>query len=529
MNSYFSLAFNLILLPCTIIVYCLAPRKARFAVLLAASYVFFWCLSGALIAFILISTAIVYACGRQMASLLCRRDELLAEASSGKKQIKKDCKRRMRYVLIVGAVLNFGMLFTLKYLGFFSASASSLLALLGFEIPEITATIGVPIGISFYTLMAVSYLVDVYRETVEADSNIGHVALFLAFFPQIMEGPICRYGQTAKALYAGDPVKLGNMYRGILRILYGMAKKIVVADRLNAFVDNVFTDYTSFDGGIIALAAVLYTIELYCDFSGTMDIAVGIARIFNVNLPENFRQPFFSRTSSEFWMRWHITLGTWFKDYVYYPISLSKPCKALTSKARKRFGNRYGPLLVSSIALFVVWFFNGLWHGAGSQYLLFGMYYFVMIFLGGLIEPLASAIAEELHINRDGMPYRVFQNLRTLIVIFAGEMIFRATSAADGLTMLGTAISGFTIESFSQGTVFMIGVDPYDFAIVVLVLLAMFVIGVIKERGGDPCESIAQQNDVVKWGVLVFIALFIIVFGAYGPNYTPVEPMYAQF
>ena len=114
-------------------------------------------------------------------------------------------------------------------------------------------------------------------------------------------------------------------------------------------------------------------------------------------------------------------------------------------------------------------------------------------------------------------------------MIFAGEMLFRATSAADGLTMLGTAISDFTIESFSQGTVFMIGVDPYDFAIVVLVLLAMLVIGVIKERGGDPCESIAQQNDVVKWGVLVFIALFIIVFGAYGPNYTPVEPMYAQF
>ncbi|MDO5118266.1 MAG: MBOAT family protein, partial [Eggerthellaceae bacterium] len=274
MNSYFSLAFNLILLPCTIIVYCLAPRKARFAVLLAASYVFFWCLSGALIAFILISTAVVYACGRQMAFYLRVRDDLLAEASSGKRQIKKDCKCHMRNVLIIGAILNFGMLIVLKYLGFFSAAAGSLFSLIGFEVPEIAATIGVPIGISFYTLMAVSYLVDVYRETVEADFNIGHVALFLAFFPQIMEGPICRYGQTAKALVAGDPVKLGNIYRGVLRILYGMAKKIVVADRLNAFVDHVFSDYTSFDGGIIALAAILYTIELYCDFSGTMDIAV---------------------------------------------------------------------------------------------------------------------------------------------------------------------------------------------------------------------------------------------------------------
>lgn len=141
---------------------------------------------------------------------------------------------------------------------------------------------------------------------------------------------------------AGEPVTRPNLYAGSLRMLWGLAKKMIVADRLNAFVKPVFADYTSYDGTVIAVAAVLYTLQLYCDFSGTMDVALGMSRIFDISLPENFRQPFFSRTASGFWQRWHITLGTWLRDYIYYPVSLSKPMKKLTSKARKRFGTATG-------------------------------------------------------------------------------------------------------------------------------------------------------------------------------------------
>lgn len=529
MTSYFSIAYAFAFLPLTLLAYGVAPRRARWAVLLGASYAFFWCLSGTLVGFLLASTVIVYACGLGMSSALRKRDALLSEATEGKRQIRKACKRRMRIVLAAGVVANIGMLVALKYLGFFSSAAGSVLSLVGVDVPTVAATIGVPIGISFYTLMAVSYLVDVYRETVKADRNIARVALFLGFFPQIMEGPICRYGQTAESLFAGEPLTRQNLYEGSLRVLWGVAKKAIVADRLNAFVKPVFDNYAAYDGGVIAFAAVVYTVQLYCDFSGTMDVALGTARFFNVNLPENFRQPFFSRTASEFWKRWHITLGTWFKDYVYYPISLSKPCKSLTSAARKRIGLRYGPLLTSSIALLAVWVGNGLWHGAGSQYLLFGMYYFAMIMAGGLIEPVAQSLSERLGINRDAVPYRVFQTLRTLVIIFAGELLFRANDAQTGLAMLAKAIGDFTLDSFVQGTVFSMGIDRHDCAIVIVMLAIMLVVAIAKERGASPCEAMTVRHATVRWGAWVSCVLLIVVFGAYGASYTPVAPMYAQF
>ena len=321
-----------------------------------------------------------------MGANLAEKNRQLAQASSGKREIREACKRKNRRIVFAAVVANIGILAVLKYSGFFGLSLASALAAFGISIDLSIPSFALPIGISFYTLMAVSYVVDVYRERTKADKNLGHVALFLAFFPGIMEGPLSRYNDVAPSLIAGEPLNRKNLYAGTLRIMWGMAKKIIVADRLNAFVKPVFDNYGSYDGGVIALAAILYTIQLYCDFSGTMDVALGMGRVFNVTLPENFRQPFFSRTASEFWQRWHITLGLWFKDYVYYPISLSKPCKMLTTKARKRFGNRYGPLLASSVALFCVWIGNGLWHGAGSQYIFFGLYYFVLIMAGGLIE-----------------------------------------------------------------------------------------------------------------------------------------------
>lgn len=167
---------------------------------------------------------------------------------------------------------------------------------------------------------------------------------------------------------------------------------------------NVFNNYTDFDGGVIALAAVCYTVQLYMDFSGSMDAVTGTAQILGVTMPENFRQPFFSKTISEFWKRWHITLGTWFKDYVFYPVVTLKPLEKLTSAARKRLGNHYGPLLASAVALFCVWFCNGLWHGAAWSYLFFGMYHFVLILGGNIIAPPVRAVNARLHIRAESFP-----------------------------------------------------------------------------------------------------------------------------
>lgn len=276
MTSYYSALFFTAFLPITVMLYGMAPRRFRWAVLLLASYGFFFALSGALIAFVALSTAVVYACARMMGANLAEKNRQLATASSGKREIREACKRKNRRIVFAAVVANIGILAVLKYSGFFGLSLASALAAFGISIDLSIPSFALPIGISFYTLMAVSYVVDVYRERTKADKNLGHVALFLAFFPGIMEGPLSRYNDVAPSLIAGEPLNRKNLYAGTLRIMWGMAKKIIVADRLNAFVKPVFDNYGSYDGGVIALAAILYTIQLYCDFSGTMDVALGM-------------------------------------------------------------------------------------------------------------------------------------------------------------------------------------------------------------------------------------------------------------
>ena len=529
MSSYFAPSFLFAFLPAAIIAYGIAPKKARGFVLLAFSYALVFIMSRFLIAFLLVTTACTYALGRGMGVLIAKRDAQLAEASKGKKQIRAACKSRMKALLVVGILVDFGILIVLKYLGFFSEVASSALGLFGIDVTFRVPHIGITIGISFYTLMAVSYLLDVYREKQKPDTYLGRVALFLSFFPQIIEGPFCRFGQTAEALWAGESLKRSNLYYGALRISVGLAKKMIIADRLDLFVKPVFENYANYDGGIIAFAAIVYTIQLYCDFSGCMDVAIGMGRIFNVNMPENFRQPFFSKTASEFWQRWHITLGTWFKDYIYYPVSLSKPVKSLTSKSRKKFGNRYGPLFTSAIALFCVWLGNGLWHGAGSQYVAFGMYYFVLILAGGFIEPSAIALASRLGIDRESAPYKAFRIARTVIVIFAGELIFRSTSFPDALAMFGQIGTCFTLDSFFNGTVLTIGTDGADFMIAGLAFAIVLACDVARERGHNPIDVMMGKGAFLCWTVFVVLVLATVIFGAYGFGYAPVDPLYAHF
>ncbi len=541
LHSYFSVVYLAIFLPIVLVAYQAVGKRARWAVLLLASYAFFWSVSSKLIVFVLISTVSVWAAGRWMGRLYGQRDAAIAQDKSRKKELKHLYQKKARRVCALGVVFNLLLLVCLKYLVFFGEVAGSLLALFGVSVPVSVPYIGVPIGISFYTLMAASYLFDIYRGTIKADANLGRVALFLSFFPQIMEGPICRYAQTSSDLWAGAPITKDNLYRGAVRILWGFAKKMIVADRLNLVVKPIFADYASYDGGVVAAAAVLYTIQLYCDFSGCMDVGLGTARIFGVTLPENFRHPFFSRTASEFWQRWHITLGAWLRDYVFYPLSLSGPVKSLTKGCRQRFGNRYGPLLASAIPLFCVWFANGLWHGAGSQYIFFGLYYFVLILLGGLVEPLAQAGCAKLHIDRQGRPWRAFQLVRTLVVVFVGELFFRAEGLDAGLYMFGQLVGNFTLDSFFNGgfmaigmtfpsvTTQVIGLSVADYAAVGVFVVLLLVVALIEERGVCITERLAQKNLAIRWAVLYALILAIVIFGSYGVGTAPLDPIYAQF
>lgn len=528
--TYWNSLFAGVFLPLTIILYNVLPQKHRWKVLLVASYIFFWSISGKLLIYLLATTLIMYVLGLWLGKIQEKRDEILKNTEKEKKkQIKQEYIKKQRKVAILGAVLLIGILVVLKYSKFLGTNINSLMELLNLPIKLKIHKFLIPIGISFYTLQAVSYIVDVYKGNVKADKNLGRLALFISFFPQIMEGPICRYSQTAESLWEGKKTTYQSLTFGLQRIAFGLMKKKVIADRLNVFIISVFDNYAKYDGGIVAIGMILYTLQLYMDFSGTMDIVIGIAEIFGVKLPENFRQPFFSKTISEFWNRWHITLGAWFRDYIYYPVSLTEKCKKITSAARKKVGNYYGPLIASAIALFCVWICNGIWHGAAWQYIFFGMYHFTLILTGRIVEPISEKITEKLHINRKGFIFRSLQIIRTTCLVFIGELFFRAHGLKSGLEMFSKMVTNFSFNMIQNGTVLKLGLDIQDFIIVAVMVVVIFIIGLLKEKGIDIRKSISNKNIVIRWTIYYALILSIIIFGAYGIGYVPVDPMYAEF
>lgn len=530
LTSYFSMDYLMFFLPVVIFIYSILGEKQKKYFLLISGYLFFTLISGGLVVYLFLSTLSMFFMGKWMEKLHKEEKAILTTVEKEqKKAIKAQYLKYRRFVMGLAATLHIGLLLVLKYSGFFMENVNKVLVFLKtpvqFEIPHFV----MPIGISFFTMQAVSYLFDVYRGTIKAEHNIFKLALFISFFPQIVEGPICRYEQTAEQLWTVKGIEHKNLVFGLQRILFGMMKKIVIADRLNPLIKIVFTNYENYDGGIVALAAVCYTIQLYMEFSGTMDAVIGTAQIFGVTLPENFARPFFSKTISDFWARWHISLGGWFKDYIFYPVTLSKPVKNLTTKLKKKTGNYFALLVASAIALFCVWFCNGLWHGAAWNYIFFGMYHFGLILMGNVVEPLAKRIRKLPYVNVNSAWYQLFQMLRTSILVVIGELFFRCHGLKAGLIMFKMMLTNFTFANFNLEMLDALGLDMQDVIVTGIALVLVFIVSVLKERGMQLREFLSKCPVALRWAVMYGLIFFVIVFGAYGLGYIPVDPIYANF
>lgn len=525
-STYFSFAYIELLL-LAVICYSIFPQKARRWVLLLFSYLFFYTVSGSLIIYLLVATLLTYLSGIWLDKVKNDgKQELKAADKEHKKLLKEKTRKKQIRIIVLAAVLLIGILAVLKYSPFAVTNINTLFRLLHLpyemQIPEVL----VPIGISFYTLQALAYLFDVYRQKMPADRNLLRIALFMSFFPQIMEGPICRYSDTTESLWQADGIKWDRFIKGSQRIAFGIMKKLLVADRLNRMLKYVFFNFDTLDGSVIALGAASYTLQLYMDFSGTMDVVIGSAEIFGVKLPENFRRPFFSRTISEFWQRWHITLGTWFRDYIFYPVSMAKSVTKLTLRVGKRLGRHAGSIIAGGIALFCVWICNGIWHGAGWQFIFFGMYHFVLIFCGNIIQPVVIKTAQELKIDRESLGYRIVQTVRTGILVCIGEMFFRAHGLRDGLGMFRRLVTDFHPSALRSGIP---GMDQRDWMVIGAFVIFLFIIGIIQERGVIIREEINSKSLWLRLTIYCVFIMIIIVFGAYGLGYTPVDPIYANF
>lgn len=521
--AYTSYVYLTLFLGLSFLLYTIFPKKYKWIVLLSASYLYYIAASRLwLIVFLFLTTVSIYISAiwiDRIHDLFNSVKKLLDREQ--KKVFKQKLLWQKKMVVILMLIINIGILAFLKYYNFFAEVLNfALLDYLHISAPMLKLFL--PLGISFYTLQAISYVIDVYRGKYKADHCFCRVALFLSFFPTIVEGPIARYDEVAYQLYEGHSYDYDNLTQGTQLILWGMFKKIVIADRANMLVNHVFNDYQSYSGLSVVFAIVFYTIQLYTEFSGCMDIVRGSAQLFSVHLPENFRQPFFAKSINEFWQRWHMTLGSWLRDYVFYSVSLSNPFKKF-SHFVKSHGNEYiSKLLPATTALFFVWICNGLWHGASLKYVMYGMYYYSIMVIGMYMEPLFKKV----HVYKDKAIYKVCQILRTVLIVNIGMLIFRADTLSIAYDMF---ISCFIDFHFDITPLAHLGLSVLDIIVVLIGVMIVFIVGLMKEKGIHIRESVAKWHIIPRWTFYIVWLFIVIIFGAYGRGYDIVSFIYAQF
>ncbi len=386
----------------------------------------------------------------------------------------------------------------------------------------------IPLGISFYTFQTAAYIIDLYRSKIEADQNILKFALFVSFFPQMVQGPISRYDQLAGQLYEGHALTYKNLTYGAQLMLWGFFKKLVIADRAAILVNQVFDNYGDYQGGVVFVALLFYTIQIYGDFSGGIDIARGAARMLGIDMTHNFMRPYFSDSISEFWRRWHMSLSFWCRDYIFFTISLSKTFGKLGKSLRKVLGDRIGklfPVLVAQMATFLT---IGLWHGAEFKYIAYGLYNGGIIILGLLLEPYLKKLISLLHINVESAGWKVFRVLRTFFLIVMGRMFPKALSFGAAIYMFGAMFRGGGAVPFSE-EILTLGLDAADFLILLGGCIVWFIISWNQEKGTGIRDAIAERPLALRW--LLFLATFaaVLILGVYGPGYDASAFIYRGF
>ena len=539
--SYTSLKFMLFV-GITALVYFLFPKKKyQWVVLLAASYVFYLFAGYRYAAFILLTTLSVWG-----AALCVERIALSAKArlkehkddwdKAAKKAFKARVQKRKRGVMLLAVILNLGLLAFLKYYGFLAGSLNDLLGNWGLSFSLPTLKLLLPLGISFYTFQAVGYVLDVYNEKIEAERNPAKLALFVSFFPQIVQGPISFYSQLAHQLYEPHRFDFTRAKYGGELILWGLFKKLVIADRAVIAINAVVDNYAAAGGTTLTFMVLLYALQLYTDFSGGIDISRGVAQIFGIELVQNFKRPYFATTINDYWRRWHISLGAWMKEYVFYPLALSKSFAKLSKKIKStRFGTtkagvHVAKVLPTSIASLVVFLLVGIWHGANWKYVGFGLWNGVIIMLSTLLEPVFEQLAVKLHINVKSFAFRLFQMIRTFVVVLIGYVFDVAPTFTDAMRSFGKMIADQNFARDAEA-ILGLGLTNYDYGLLILCILFLLLISVIQEKHSEKSlrKMLDQKPFILRYLMLLVGILAILVFGIYGPGYDPAEFVYMQF
>ena len=463
----------LIFFPIVCLLYYLIPQKFRYIWLLIASYVFYMSINPGYALLLAFSTLTTYGCALGMS---------LASGNGGKKAY-----------LIACLVVNIGLLCFFKYA-----------SLLSFNIV-------LPVGMSFYIFQALGYLIDVYKGKIDAEKNIARYALFVSFFPQIMSGPIERAGNMLPQFKESKNFDYENMRSGLLQMMWGYFMKMIVADRMAIIVATVFDSYDKYYGTASLVASILYTFEIYCDFAGYSNIAIGAAKVMGYDLMKNFDSPYLARSISEFWRRWHISLSSWFKDYLYIPLG----------------GNRKG-IVRKYVNILIVFIVSGMWHGQTLAFVFWGLLHGLYQVVGALLKPVRDKLVEILRIDRESFSHKLFKMLFTFMLVNIAWIFFRAYSFKQAF---GIVSHLFVMKPWvlTDGTLYTLGLDRPNFLLMVFGAILLIIVDIANYKNIVISDKIKAQQLWLRWIIYIVAALFIIVCGVWGPGYDSTSFIYSQF
>ncbi|MBS7339882.1 MAG: MBOAT family protein [Lachnospiraceae bacterium] len=494
----------LIFFPIVLFIYFILPAKIRYLWLLVASYYFYMCWNPMYLILIVLSTVITYLCGIVVGRLREKENA-----------IEDNVKKQMKVVIAISFMVNIGLLIYFKYTNFLMDSVNAGLAYLNMEeLPRFDILL--PVGISFYTFQALGYTVDVYRGDVKAEKNLFQYALFVSFFPQLVAGPIERSQNLLGQIREEASHKLWDYQKitsGLITMLWGFFMKTVIADRAAILVDTVFSGYESYQMVGLAMGAVTFAIQIYCDFAGYSAIAIGAAKVLGFELMENFNAPYFADSIVDFWRRWHISLSTWFRDYLYIPLGGNRCSKV------KKYRN-----------ILITFGISGLWHGAGWNYIVWGLLHGIYQILEKEFAPLVQKINRILHTRTESFGYRFCKALFTFALVDFAWIFFRADSMHQAVHYIQRLFSYHDWWSLFNQSIYQLGLDVMEMHILlfgILLLLAVDLIQYVKGEG--IADFLEKQWIVFRWGVLLVLLFTCVVFGCYGPGFNSAQFIYFQF
>lgn len=474
--------------------------KLQWVVRLTVSVGFYCYLAGVRIVFIILSALSIWLGARMLEKIAAKGKQLRkAEGLSkdDKKAIKSKTTSKKRFVVFVVLLFNLGILAAVKYI-----------------LPVVCNTIFLPLGISFYTFQAIAYIVDIYGEKYDKQENFFKLLLYLSWFPALIQGPINRYDMIEKSLYEPCNLQWDVVRQSMLLFLFGAVKRYAVGDMLSPLVEGILGGQSvDYPGSYLLFGAFLFAIEQYANFSGGIDMVMGVSSAFGVNMAENFKQPYFSKSLAEFWRRWHISLGAFMRDYVFYPFAMSKSIQKLTKKVSGKFGNHCGRALTGGLGNLLVFALVGIWHGPRFHYLAWGLYNGIIIAVSDALAPLYVKWKGFLKIKDENKGYKLFQMLRTfMIIVFAGYFDV-VESVRLGVKCFINTFLHFNATEFG-GCVYSLYNENWGsvkyIIVIALASITMLIWSLLKEQGKEPTKLICGTKLVVRWAICYVLMLLVL-------------------